>query len=418
MYEGVVQDLIDELGRLPGVGPKGAQRIAFHLLQADPVDVRRLADVLIEVKAKVKFCEVCFNVSQDDRCRICRDPRRDPSVLCVVEEYKDVVAIERTREYRGRYHVLGGAISPIDGIGPDQLRIRELMTRLAERGGHRGHPGHRSQSRGRGHRDLPDPDAEGDGLARDAVGEWTAGGRGPGVRRRGHPRSGFRRKAGSRMTSSTTGSTDTDETGSPEPVEGVGNDPIDALALDAETEEFAQQIADQVASFLLALRAIAREADGGRAISLLLLEISQVLLAGARLGAQQDFTLHSRYQPDVGPEPDLDELRMRLALMLDNIDTYSFVFDPYVPEVVESQLSDDLAAIATDLDTGLRHFRLGNVGEALWWWQFSYVSSWGNLAGAALNALLSVVAHDRLDVDLDLDADQVAAADAMLSDPE
>ncbi|NPC98208.1 recombination mediator RecR [Nocardioides sp. zg-DK7169] len=132
MYEGVVQDLIDELGRLPGVGPKSAQRIAFHILQADPVDVRRLADVLTEVKAKVKFCSVCFNVSEDEQCRICRDPRRDPSVLCVVEEYKDVVAIERTREFRGRYHVLGGAISPIDGIGPEQLRIRELMTRLAD----------------------------------------------------------------------------------------------------------------------------------------------------------------------------------------------------------------------------------------------------------------------------------------------
>lgn len=132
MYEGVVQDLIDELGRLPGVGPKSAQRIAFHLLQADPVDVRRLADVLIEVKAKVKFCVTCFNVSEDDQCRICRDPRRDPSSLCVVEEYKDVVAIERTREFRGRYHVLGGAISPIDGIGPDQLRIRELMIRLSD----------------------------------------------------------------------------------------------------------------------------------------------------------------------------------------------------------------------------------------------------------------------------------------------
>ena len=132
MYEGVVQDLIDELGRLPGVGPKSAQRIAFHLLQADPVDVRRLADVLIEVKAKVQFCSICFNVSEDEQCRICRDPRRDPTVLCVVEEYKDVVAIERTREYRGRYHVLGGAISPIDGIGPDQLRIRELMARLAD----------------------------------------------------------------------------------------------------------------------------------------------------------------------------------------------------------------------------------------------------------------------------------------------
>ena len=123
---------IDELGRLPGVGPKSAQRIAFHLLQAEPVDVRRLADVLIEVKAKVKFCSVCFNVSEDDQCRICRDERRDPSVLCVVEEYKDVVAIERTREFRGRYHVLGGAISPIDGIGPDQLHVKELMPRLAD----------------------------------------------------------------------------------------------------------------------------------------------------------------------------------------------------------------------------------------------------------------------------------------------
>jgi recombination protein RecR len=132
VYEGVVQDLIDELGRLPGVGPKSAQRIAFHLLQADPVDVRRLADVLIEVKQKVRFCTVCFNVAEDDQCRICLDPRRDRSVLCVVEEYKDVVAIERTREFRGRYHVLGGAISPIDGIGPDQLHIRELLTRLSD----------------------------------------------------------------------------------------------------------------------------------------------------------------------------------------------------------------------------------------------------------------------------------------------
>ena len=168
-----------------------------------------------------------------------------------------------------------------------------------------------------------------------------------------------------------------------------------APALDAETLAFAEQIADQVASFLLALRAIAQENDAGRAVSLLLLEISQVLLAGARLGAQRDFTPREEYQPDVGPEPDLDEMRMRLAAMLDNVDTYSFVFDPYVPEVVESQLSDDLASIATDLDTGLRHFRLGHVTEALWWWQFSYVSNWGNLAGAALNALLSVVSHDR-----------------------
>ncbi len=132
MYEGVVQDLIDELGQLPGVGPKGAQRIAFHLLAADPGDVRRLSAVLLEVVEKVKFCRVCGNVAEQDECRICRDPRRDLSVICVVEEPKDVAAIEKIREFRGRYHVLGGAISPIDGVGPDDLRIKELMTRLAD----------------------------------------------------------------------------------------------------------------------------------------------------------------------------------------------------------------------------------------------------------------------------------------------
>jgi recombination protein RecR len=131
VYEGVVQDLIDELGRLPGVGPKSAQRIAFHILQADPTDVRRLAAVLVEVIEKVRFCVVCGNVSADEQCQICRDARRDPAVLCVVEEPKDVVAIERTREFRGRYHVLGGAISPIEGVGPDDLRVKELVTRLA-----------------------------------------------------------------------------------------------------------------------------------------------------------------------------------------------------------------------------------------------------------------------------------------------
>jgi hypothetical protein len=184
--------------------------------------------------------------------------------------------------------------------------------------------------------------------------------------------------------------------------------------VDSETEEFAAQIADQVESFLLALRAIAREGNSGQAISLLLLEISQVLLAGARLGAQRDFSPRAEYQPDVGPEPDVDVLRLRLAEMLDAVDTYSFVFDPYVPEVVDSQLSDDLSSIATDLENGLRHYRLGNIEEALWWWQFSYVSSWGNLAGAALNALLSVVAHDRLDADFTGEDEQLAAADEML----
>jgi len=132
MYEGAVQDLIDELGRLPGVGPKSAQRIAFHLLAAEGVDVERLAATLLRVKNEVKFCTICGNVAQADVCRICSDVRRDPAVICVVEEPKDVVAIERTREFRGRYHVLGGAISPIDGVGPDDLRIRELLTRLQD----------------------------------------------------------------------------------------------------------------------------------------------------------------------------------------------------------------------------------------------------------------------------------------------
>ncbi len=132
MYEGIVQDLIDELGRLPGIGPKSAQRIAFHILAADPADILRLADALREVKERVRFCSICGNVSEEEQCRICRDPRRDLTCLCVVEESKDVVAIERTREFRGRYHVLGGAINPIEGIGPDDLRIRELMARLAD----------------------------------------------------------------------------------------------------------------------------------------------------------------------------------------------------------------------------------------------------------------------------------------------
>ena len=118
MYEGIVQDLIDELGRLPGVGPKSAQRIAFYIVQTESFDVSRLADILSTVREKVRFCQICGNVSEDDTCSICKDPRRDPSQICVVEEAKDVVAIERTREFRGLYHVLGGAISPIEGVGP------------------------------------------------------------------------------------------------------------------------------------------------------------------------------------------------------------------------------------------------------------------------------------------------------------
>ena len=132
MYEGIIQDLIDELGRLPGVGPKSAQRIAFHIIQSDRVDVTRLAEVLKTVKERVKFCMICGNISEEDLCKICRDPRRDKTAICVVEESKDVLAIEKTREFKGTYHVLGGAISPIDGVGPENLRIKELMTRLSE----------------------------------------------------------------------------------------------------------------------------------------------------------------------------------------------------------------------------------------------------------------------------------------------
>jgi recombination protein RecR len=132
MYEGIVQELIDELGRLPGIGPKSAQRIAFHIVQTRGFDVSRLGELLLEVREKVRFCSLCGNVADQDRCGICRDARRNRSVICVVEESKDVAAIERTREFRGLYHVLGGALSPIDGIGPDDLRIRELVQRLAD----------------------------------------------------------------------------------------------------------------------------------------------------------------------------------------------------------------------------------------------------------------------------------------------
>ena len=132
MYEGPIQDLIDELGRLPGIGPKGAQRIAFHILTTDRADVERLAHALREVTEKVRFCDTCFNISAEETCRVCRDPRRDRTAICVVEESKDVAAIERTHEFRGLYHVLGGAISPIDNVGPSDLRIRELCLRLGD----------------------------------------------------------------------------------------------------------------------------------------------------------------------------------------------------------------------------------------------------------------------------------------------
>ena len=181
-----------------------------------------------------------------------------------------------------------------------------------------------------------------------------------------------------------------------------------------ELEDFAQQIADAVESFLVALQAMSREENPGTVVPLLLVEVSQVLFAGARLGAQRDFAPRLEYQPDVGPDPDLDEMRLRLARLLDSVDTYTYNFDPYVPDIVEALLSDDLTSIANDLANGLRHFRAGDVSEALWWWQFSYLASWGDNASAALRALQSIVAHDRLDTEFESESEQIAAAEAVL----
>jgi Domain of unknown function (DUF5063) len=191
------------------------------------------------------------------------------------------------------------------------------------------------------------------------------------------------------------------------------------VGFDSDTEDFAQQIADQVESFLVALQAIARDEDGGRAISLLLLEVSQVLLAGARLGVQSDFMPAEEFQPDAGPDPDLDPMRLRLARLLDGVDMYAEVFDTYgEPEIVTSMLSDDLTSIATSLAHGLRHYRAGRIDEALWWWQFSYVASWGTEASGVLRALQSIVSHDRLDAEFEIEQEQVEAAAEMLKSEE
>lgn len=201
-----------------------------------------------------------------------------------------------------------------------------------------------------------------------------------------------------------------------DPEVGAGARP-EPTVLDPDLAEFAAQIADHVESFLVAVNAVAREGDTGRAIPILLLEMAQISLTGARLGAQIDFRPKADHQPDVGMESDVDDLRRALTEALGPVNAYSYVLDPYDPEVATSLLSDDVASIATDLENGLRHWRRGDVVEALWWWQFSYVSSWGNLAGAALNALWSVVHHARLDVDDPVDAAAVAAADEILVQP-
>lgn len=193
------------------------------------------------------------------------------------------------------------------------------------------------------------------------------------------------------------------------------------IAVETETVRFADDIAASVRSFLDGLRVVAAEATGGQAVSLLLLQISQIALTGARLGVHRDFAPREEYQPDDGPDPDdIDELRLQLAGLLGELDTYSALFDPYQPEVIEGLISDDLTSIAADLAVGVRHYEAGDVEEALWWWQFSYVSSWGSLAGATMKALLSVVAHDRLDVDLDTtqELELLQAASAVLDSAE
>ena len=175
-------------------------------------------------------------------------------------------------------------------------------------------------------------------------------------------------------------------------------------------EDFGQQIADATEAFLVAVQEISRGESSGVAVPLLLLEVSQLLLAGARLGAQIDFEPQQEYQPDVGPDPDLDAMRLRLADVLGDLDTYSHNFEPYDPETFTAQLSDDLTSIAADVANGLRHFRNGDLAEALWWWQYSYLASWGTIACGVLSALHSVVAHDRLDTDFEGESEQIAAA--------
>ena len=188
VYAQPVQELIDELGRLPGVGPKSAQRIAFHLLKVEKVDALRLARAITEAKDRVTFCEQCFNIAEGPVCELCADERRDATLLCVVEEPRDIVAVEKTQEFNGRYHVLQGAISPIEGIGPEQLRVRELLARIDDGGRGGGHPLHQPEPRGRGHRHVPEPAAEGPAGEGHAHRQRPPGRRRPRVRRRAHPR--------------------------------------------------------------------------------------------------------------------------------------------------------------------------------------------------------------------------------------
>lgn len=424
MYEGVVQDLIDELGRLPGVGPKSAQRIAFHVLQAEPTDVRRLAHALLEVKDKVRFCAVCGNVAQQEECGICRDQRRDRSVICVVEEPKDVVAIERTREFRGRYHVLGGAISPIEGVGPDDLRIRELLARLAD--------GSITELIL-----ATDPNLEGEATATYLARMVKPMGLRVTRLASGLPVGGDLEYAdevtlGRAFEEATAGcltvppaltralrSARLSSTHRLRPCTREVSSMSDATlnTVTQDPGDFAVQIADQIKTFIVAVTEVSRVKEPEEAVPVLLLQVSQLLLAGGRLGAYEDIVPDERYEPDLGAEPDADGLRERFAALLEPIDVYSEVFDPYEPRKspVPARISDDLADLVTDLRHGLAHYEEGRTTEGLWWWQFSYFSNWGSTASATLRALQSLIAHIRLNQPLQeldgLDTDQDAGDD-------
>ena len=345
-----------------------------------PTDVRRLAHALLEVKDKVRFCAVCGNVAQEEQCGICRDPRRDPTVICVVEEPKDVVAIERTREFRGRYHVLGGAISPIEGVGPDDLRIRELLARLADGDGHRADPGHRPQSGGRGHRHVPRAHDQAHGPEGHPPGQRAARGGRPGVRGRGHARACLRGETTSRCLTPT--------------LHAVGPGPGRLRRPDRRPDRELHRRGHRGGQ--------GRRARTARCPSCCWRSPSCCWRA-AGWARTRTSCPDERYEPDRARSRTWTSCASGFAVLLEPVDVYSEVFDPYEPRKapVACRISDDLADVVTDLRHGLAHYRAGRITEALWWWQFSYFSNWGPTASATLRALQSLVAHVRLDQPLD-----------------
>ncbi|GMA41054.1 hypothetical protein GCM10025883_30990 [Mobilicoccus caccae] len=378
MYEGAVQDLIDELGRLPGVGPKSAQRIAFHILVADEEDVTRLAQAIDKVKATVRFCITCGNVAEAEQCRICSDPRRDPTAVCVVEEPKDVVAIERTREFRGRYHVLGGAISPIEGIGPDDLRITELLSRLAD-----GSVGEVIIA--------TDPNLEGRPRPPTSAASSRQWGCGSAVSRRDSPSEAT---SNTPTRSPSVALSKEGECCMPEVRRSVPEE------LDPDLQTLGEETALEALAFLTVVREVAKGAVPDSAVPVITLALSQILVTGSRLGAINDVVPAQRFEPDLGSDEDVEELRLSLAELFTGIDDYAEVIDPLTTtELSRSQLSGDIAEICAALMHGLRHHADGNMTEALWWWQFSYLATWGARAASALRAMQSILGHTRLDAD-------------------